>query len=143
MPLHPATVHFPIALLFVVLGLCLWQLVYKQVPEVSKLTFYLFALTEFALLMTVLTGRASGLDLSPSPELKEVLNLHEILGYTVVWANGLLVIWMYLRHHRWKRGELVAFAIILTLICGLMTASSHLGGRMVYEFGAGVLNSTP
>lgn len=139
MPLHPVTVHFPIATMFVVLGLCVWRLVKELSPDISKLTFYLFAISELALLITVLTGRASGQDLLPSEELREVLDLHEILGYAVIWANGLLLIWMYLRHHRWERKELAGFVLVLGLICGLMAFSSHLGGRMVYEFGAGVM----
>ncbi len=143
MPLHPATVHFPITLIFVVLGLCLWQLFRKPSADVSTLTFYLHILSELALLITVLTGRSAGQDLSPSESLRDVLDLHEILGYAVIWANGLLLIWMYLRHHRWKRSELTGFVIALGLVCGMMAFSSHLGGEMVYEFGAGVLHSTP
>lgn len=143
MPLHPVTVHFPIALIFVVLGLCLWQLAKDLSADISKLTFYLFILSEFSLLVTILTGRSSGQDLLPSEELREVLDLHEILGYAVIWVNGLLLIWMYLRHHRWQRKELAGFVAILSLVCGLMIVSSHLGGRMVYEFGAGVMNVTP
>lgn len=143
MPFHPVTVHFPITLIFVVLGLCLWQLVKDVSADISKLTFYLFCLSEAALFVAVLTGRSSGQDLLPSDTLREVLDLHEILGYVVIWANGLLLIWMYLRHHRWKRNELAGFMVALGLVCALMAFSSHLGGRMVYEFGAGVLNSLP
>lgn len=143
MPLHPATVHFPITLIFVVLGLCLWQLFRKPSADVSTLTFYLHILSELALLITVLTGRSAGQDLSPSESLRDVLDLHEILGYAVIWANGLLLIWMYLRHHRWKRNELTGFVIVLGLVCAMMAFSSHLGGEMVYEFGAGVLPSAP
>lgn len=143
MPFHPVTVHFPITLIFVVLGLCLWQLVRQLSPDISKLTFYLFCLSEVALLVAVLTGRSSGQELLPTDDLREVLDLHEILGYAVIWATGLLLIWMYLRHHRWKRNELVGFVVALGLVCGLMAFSSHLGGRMVYEFGAGVLYSIP
>lgn len=94
-------------------------------------------------MITVLTGRSAGQELSPSEGLREVLDLHEILGYGVIWANGLLLIWMYLRHHRWKSKELAGFVIVLGLVCGLMAFSAHLGGKMVYEFGAGVLNLTP
>lgn len=143
MPLHPVTVHFPITLMFVVLGLCLWQLVKSVSSDVSRLTFYLLILSELALFITIFTGRSSGQELLPTDELREVLDLHEILGYAVIWANGLLLIWMYLRHHRWKRNELVGFITVLGLVCCLMAFSSHLGGRMVYEFGAGVLNSAP
>lgn len=143
MPIHPVTVHFPIALMFVVLGLCLWQLVKDLSPDISTLTFYLFGISGLALLVTVLTGRSSSQDLMLSQELRKILDLHEILGYAVLWANGLLLIWMYLRHHRWKQSELAGFVIVLALVCGLMTYSAHLGGRMVYEFGAGVMNVLP
>lgn len=143
MPLHPATVHFPITLLFVVLGICLWRLAKNLAPEISQLSFYLLILSELALLLAILTGRSSGQSLVPSSGLKEVLDLHEILGYATIWANGLLLIWMYLRHQRWSRKELTGFVVALSLVCGLMVFSAHLGGKMVFEFGAGMIQSAP
>lgn len=143
MPIHPVTIHFPIVIILMVMGLCIWRLFKDLSQDISRLTLYLFAFSEVSLLVTILTGRASGQELQPTEALREVLELHELLGYAVIWANGLLLIWMYLRNHRWKRPELLAFVGVLAAVCILMLLSSHLGGRMVYEFGAGVLNAVP
>lgn len=140
MPVHPLTVHLPIGLavvLILLLGGLYIREFGKEVREIILLTFCLFLVS---LVVATITGRGAETELvSHSGErLRNLLRTHELIAYGAIWANGLLLIWMYLRIFTWQKTELLMFVFVFALICAGIFYSAHLGGTMVYQERAGV-----
>ncbi|MDP5168600.1 MAG: DUF2231 domain-containing protein [Bacteroidia bacterium] len=139
MPFHPLSVHLPIGLLLATWGLYVWQVAKPDKPGLAEVSFYALLASEIALILAVITGRNAETDIIQTAQIHELVETHETAGYVLVWIMGLLTLWVYLRGHRWKKGELLTFFLTFTMACGLMAYGAHLGGKLVYEQGAGVM----
>ncbi len=139
MPIHPLTVHLPIGLLLASWAFFAARLFRQKEMWLGEAAYALLLASLGGMLVSIITGRNAGADLmDPSATLRELLDLHAILAYALLWVGGLLALWAYLRRHKWQFKELTVFVLVLGLSCAMMAYSAHLGGRMVYEEGAGV-----
>lgn len=138
MPFHPLTVHLPIGLAVALLIVLAVMQVKETGKEARQGALLLFGIYVGSLILATLTGRSAETDITYTEAIGELLDIHEILAYVAIWANGLLLVWMYLRVFRWKKGEFVAFLLAFLFVSGSLFYSAHLGGKMVYEEGAGV-----
>lgn len=134
--LHPALVHFPIALLtaaFLVetLALALGK------PAWHRISLWNLGLGTVGAAAAVITGRLAESAAKHTPEIHGVMELHERLGYVVLGLAGLVLAWRLLARDRLVgRARWAAWALLLAA-CGTMAWGAHLGGRMVYELGVG------
>ena len=137
MPLHPALVHFPIALLSVSGVLYLLNAV-RDSSFYAKTAYLMHQLGIFGLIIAIF----SGLQAEPSEALPEsvdaVLSLHEIMGYTAIWLYLMLLGWHFLRKGKQRTPEKMAFAIVFILVTVVMLYGASMGGELVYEHGVGV-----
>jgi uncharacterized membrane protein len=135
--LHPALVHFPIALLIAAGGFYAWGW-WQQREELSQSGWYLHLAGLAGAVLAIFSGLSAqgGLDLSE--EVDSYLQNHTLLGYLVAWLFALLAIWRYLRGNKGSQGERVAFLAAFLLSLGVMAYSAWLGGHMVYAHGVGV-----
>lgn len=136
-PLHPALVHFPIALLFAAGVFYVWAM-WREGNDLYQAGWYLHLAGIVGTVLAIFSGLSSqdGLDLTE--EVEGYLQTHTLLGYAVGWAFGLLAVWQYLRQGKGSKSEKIAFVICYALGLGLLVYSSWLGGHMVYEHGVGV-----
>lgn len=143
-PIHPAVVHFPIALLPMAF---LLEAVghFAKRDELRKAAIWLLVVGVVTTWLAVLTGyweqEHASQTVRESQGL-ELLQLHARIAYfvAVLWS-GLLLGRIYLERpemERWRTLWL-AFALLGCLFTFFM---AYLGGRMVYEFGAGVARPT-
>jgi uncharacterized membrane protein len=152
--LHPATVHFPIALLLVgsaagLLYLCGWQQ-----PVLRTLTWWPLRLGWISGGVAVLTGLLDQSGLPPDVPYRGILNWHVTTGLALLVVYGWLLYqqWLFAaRQARRSHPATVAadllddpqarFGSILLLVGGalLVIASGWNGGRLVYEWGVNVV----
>ncbi|MCB0837892.1 MAG: DUF2231 domain-containing protein [Bacteroidetes bacterium] len=138
MPFHPQTVHFPIATLIVAGALYFYGWV-KRSNAYTKAAFLLHIIGVGGLVLAVLSGRQANGEIVHTNNISSMIETHELIAYISTWLFSMLLIWQYLRQEKIKRIEEALFSILFIIFLGIMGYGSHIGGRMVYEEGAGVI----
>lgn len=137
MPLHPVTVHFPIAFLILAAVLFTVELFTKK-PEHKLFALIVMSAGVGGAALAVLTGNFE-YDGGGSETLQEMVETHELLGYIVLWVYGIFAVWAWMRKTSEVKIEKIAFVVLFWIGIGVVGYTSHLGGKMVYEEGAGVI----
>ena len=142
MPLHPLTVHLPIGLLFIGGVFLIISLINKE-PSLLSAVFISHFSGTLSLLVATFTGRSAMASLDQSSAFEDLLQTHEIMGYVLCWYFIMLLIWLYLKQASFAKNFISTSFYLFTAsyLIGLILIaySAHLGGLMVYEYGAGVL----
>ena len=146
--LHPAIVHFPIALLLVVPIFVVLALVQRrQRPGLSQAALILLLLGTVGAWVAVQTGEAAEERAEGIPGIEEVLEEHEhggedarnyFTGLTLLYAAIVLLPAILKREPPAALyGGLNAVFLVLYLLAVVSLANTaSLGGRLVHEFGA-------
>lgn len=137
MPLHPLVVHFPIALL-IMAGVFYLVEVIVQNDKFGFPGFILHALGLLGTIVAIFSGDVAEGGVIHTHEINELLDLHENLGMLSAWAFGSLAVWVFLRKQSKILIEKIGFLIVYAGLIGVLAWTSHIGGTMVYEHGAGV-----
>jgi uncharacterized membrane protein len=137
-PLHPAVVHFPIALTFVALLLE----AASRVPRWRSLeggSLVLIVLAALGALAGMVTGTLAHDEAVVPVEARALLEQHEELGVLLGWGVPLLAVARVLLARFDRRyGPLGwLYLVLLCVVCGAMAYQGHLGGRLVYDHGVG------
>ena len=135
MPFHPMFVHFPIAFFLSALGLEILSRIFGN-ERWSQTAFQLFVLACLSTPLVVLTGlwEAKRLNLVSHP----VLDIHRSFALiTMVSSLSAWVIISFLRKKNQKATKALTLFFLVILVC-LVIIVAYNGGRMVYEYGAGV-----
>lgn len=138
MPLHPLIVHFPIALLFVAGGFYIYSLI-KPSESTFSIGSLLHLIGGLSFIAAILSGQQAESAVTHTHEIHEMIEQHELLSYISIWVFGLMYIWQMLRNKKFLQLEKGGFVLLFTIMLGIMGYSAHLGGKMVYEKGVGVL----
>lgn len=135
--LHPMLVHFPIALLmtsvlFDAVGAwltreslreaALWGLVLGLLAGVAA-----FAAGDMA---------AEAAERAGVPE--SLIETHEHLAGATLGVFGALLAWRLLLRNRFSPRTQIAYLMVAIVGLGLLSATGHYGGSLVYEHGVGV-----
>jgi uncharacterized membrane protein len=137
MLLHPALVHFPIALL-IAAGVFYGAARFREAATMYRAGWLLHLAGLVSVVVAVLSGNAAQGDLVLTPSLEADLKTHQLLGYATLWVFALLAVWQYLRQGRGQPREQWLFLMVYWLGLGLMAYGAWHGGHMVYAHGAGV-----
>ncbi|HVR96792.1 MAG TPA: DUF2231 domain-containing protein [Thermoanaerobaculia bacterium] len=145
--LHPAAVHFPIALLLVAPVFALAALVLRRERRgLSQAAFFLMLLGTAGAFLAVSTGEAAEERTEGVPGAAEVLEEHEeegeltrnvFTGLTLLYG-GLLLAPRLLKRDPGSGLFLAAHVLFLLLYLGgtsLLANTAYLGGRLVHEIG--------
>ena len=153
--LHPATVHFPIALLLLGSLLALLHLFRRPAVDLRLTVWLLLGLGWLGGAIAVLTGLLAQVNLPPDAPYRAVLNFHIGTGLAVLVLYGFLLYrgWLFrgakAQNARQKRGNATAdllddagartwFAAVVVLGALLIVATGWYGGQLVYQFGVNV-----
>ena len=135
-PLHPLTVHFPIAFYLLGAALTLGYL-WRQQPDLERLAYWSFILSWVMTLLASLSGLIDQSQLAIDDPRRNNVNNHITAGVALLILNGLLI-YMRLRwpdvltRHRWPYLGLMLLGVIAVL------AAAWLGGELVYRLQVGV-----
>lgn len=141
LPLHPAIVHFPIALITTALilhGIQLWKP--NWLGRVVGL--WLMGLATIFSIAAVLSGRkeaAKAGEIGYPTETLIFIERHKTIGNIVVWGSILFFVgWIYLflKYKNDIRLDRLALAFLLLLFM-IVTISAYTGGQLVYIHGVG------
>ena len=137
-PLHPAFVHFPIALVvFSFLADLLGRLLNK--PSLRSAGFWSLIA---ALIFGAITAATGYWDMlrtrSVLGDTFHYVDFHQDVGFILVGAVVVLTAWRWLVYARRDRSPGIPYLIVALLVTGLVLFQGWYGGEMVYSQGAGV-----
>lgn len=137
--LHPLVIHFPIALLISALAFDLVGVLWRRSAFTSA-GLYAQTLGALGAAAAVLTGNQAEEAVEAIPGIESLLELHERLGQVTLWVAVAAVAlrWYLTRRQPLNvplRGLMLAISLGLALLVGF---GGFYGGKLVYEFGAGV-----
>ena len=139
-PLHPKIVHFPVALLISAAIFGVLAFIIKNKRETFKeILYWNLLLGGLSAVFAIITGLIEEATLVHNEAIHSLMETHEALGFVFTGIFLSLGVWMTIRKSKLKSKEFSAIVIILILTAVIMGYSAHLGGRMVYEQGAGVV----
>lgn len=139
-PLHPRIVHFPVAFLIGAAVFGILALIFKSKRNVFKeVLFWNLALGVVGAIVAIISGLREEESLVHNDTIHSIMETHELLGFIISGIFLALLIWIILRKSKMKNIEFKGIVVILVLSAGLLGYSAHLGGKMVYEQGAGVV----
>ncbi|MCL5773526.1 MAG: DUF2231 domain-containing protein [Firmicutes bacterium] len=136
--IHPLFVHFPIALLSVALLCDLLGKACKK-DSLNNAGWWLQFFGTIAIIATAITGLIASNTVKLSDEARDIMEDHETLELIAGGIFALLFIWRSISKTILPKKVplLITYFVIGALGAGIMFYGAHLGGRMVYEFGAG------
>ena len=137
-PLHPALVHFPIALSLLALG---FDLVARHPRARHWLdgAVALWIAAALGAVAAVLTGKAAHEDAVVPAAARALIKQHESLAELVMWLLlAFAAVRLVLAFKGWFRGALAwALIVVAAGLAGLVGYVGHLGGQMVFKHGVG------
>lgn len=136
---HPLLVHFPIALLIAALLFDAVGWLWRR-PSFTEAALGVQVLGVLGALAAVLSGNQAEEAVEHLPGIHDVLELHESLGQAVFWAAlAVLLLRGFLLWRGWRGPGVKALMVLLSLgLAILVGMAGYQGGRLVYDFGAGV-----
>ena len=139
-PLHPKIIHFPIALLITALLFAILAIAFKKKRQLFKdLLFWNIILGTLGAITAVITGLIAQDKLVHNEAIHELLKTHETLGFIIASVFIILSVWLLIRRSKMDMKEFVLFTFWLAVVSGTLVYSADIGGKMVYELGAGVI----
>ena len=135
-PLHPAFVHFPIAL---VVFSFVADLLGRWTKRTSLRAAGFWSLIG-ALLMGAITAATGYYDFSRAAlgETARYADFHQDIGFVLVGCVVVLTIWRWLAYARRDVSPGLLYLIAALLVVGITLFQGWYGGEMVYSQGAGV-----
>lgn len=135
--LHPAIVHFPIALLIVVAILGIISL-FKETLFLKRMIFWLLVMAILFAVLAIASGLYEENRIAHNEAIHEIMEKHETNAFIVAGYFVALFIWFWLRKMITHKVEYTIWVILAVAGCGLLAYQNDLGGKMVYEHGAAV-----
>lgn len=136
--LHPAVVHFPLALLLLTTALTLHSL--RRPDPFTERAAYLALLVGWwgALAATVTGTAAAALAWPVRPEALSWLNWHAVAGFGVLIIYGRALLWRRRTPDILQGPNNRRYVLLLLAGAMLLVLDGWLGGHMVYRLGVGV-----
>ncbi|MDH5681710.1 MAG: DUF2231 domain-containing protein [Spirochaetota bacterium] len=136
--IHPAFVHYPIALLSVVLLFELLGRILKK-DSILNASWGCQILGTISLIVTLITGWLAESDVPHNLASHELLEDHKGAQLIVTGIFLVLLIWKALQKDRFKNsaGLFIVFIFLYGSAVSGMLYGAHLGGKLVYEHGVG------
>ncbi len=137
-PAHPYFVHFPIALIITATVMVLIAFFYKKnvLMSVAGVTIFVGFLGALA---AIISGFYSANNINANAELSELLETHEHIGIIAGIITAAVLFMFIKRKAVFNPLEHFAVAIIMIILSAGIIYQAGLGGKMVYEFSAGIV----
>ena len=137
-PLHPAVVHFPIALALV--ALLLEALArHPRGRALEPAAVLLVVLSAVGAIVAVVTGDLAHDEAVVPPAARALIGRHEELGEIAMWALVVLAVarLVLVRLGRNRGAAAWLYLVLLAAAAGAVGYNGHLGGQAVFRHGVG------
>jgi uncharacterized membrane protein len=134
---HAFAVHFPVALLIVSTGFYLLMLLTRR-EIFTTLFLWNLALGLAGLAAAVITGQFQIDSQITHGNFHSVFEVHQNLGYSTLSVFYGVFVWYLVRRKKMSRGEQWLLMVVQCVAVWLTIYTAHMGGTLVYEYGAGV-----
>lgn len=138
--LHGATTHFPIALLFVSVGMDYFA---GRKPGLRGAAWLLLVLGTLGTVAATTTGLVAHLAYEDDPVLLSAIDRHQYLGFATTVLFVGLTVW---RWRSMRRGDDAggrrAYVVVAVVGLAVLGITGFLGGTLVTEWGIGVKGLT-
>ncbi len=136
--LHPAVVHFPIALLLLNL-LLTWRYLQTRDPFVERCAYGALGLGWWGALAATGTGTiATALEWPLRPDVLGWLNLHALFGLALLVVYGRALLWRRREPDVLQSPARRRYLALLVAGALLVAVDGWIGGHLVYRLGLGV-----
>jgi uncharacterized membrane protein len=135
--LHPAIVHFPVALITIAAVFALISLFTKK-EFFKEAAFWNLLFGVIGAIAAVLTGLIEEQSLVHNDEIHQILTKHKFTGFSILILSFSLLTWVWVRKNKFGKNEYLFWALFLLIGTAMTFYQGWLGGRMVFEEGAGV-----
>ncbi len=138
--LHPVADHFTIGLLTIAILIDLTASLLPMRTWIRYMALTLFILGALAAAASFGTGdmEADRIWKALGPDAKEVLKRHAELGEYLAIVFGVLALWRILvEAFEFAAGSRGIFLLVAIIAVGTLLYQGHLGGDLVYDYGAG------
>jgi uncharacterized membrane protein len=139
---HPAIVHFPVALLSIAALFAVVSLLVKK-EFFKEVAFWTLLLGVIGAIAAVLTGLIEEQNLVHSEEIHKLLVKHKFTGFGILILSFSLLTWVWVRKTKFGKREYILWVLFLVLGTVMIFYQGWVGGRMVFELGAGVKPMEP
>jgi uncharacterized membrane protein len=134
LPLHPKLVHFPIALFSTALILDILSRAFRK----EKLHDTAVVIYAVGVLFTPIVVWAGLWEQQRLNLHHPVLEQHKMYGFITMWLSLVSLPMLWFVKKKSSQMFKIVFTCVLLSLSVLVTVTGYLGGRMVYEYGAGV-----
>jgi uncharacterized membrane protein len=135
--IHPALVHFPIALLTLSF-LCEAAAFVLKRGELSAVGWWTQLAGTIGLAAAAVSGILAGGSVNIPPAAKPYLETHQEIAFAAATAFAVLLFWRISSGTRRPPGRDALFLLLFAAGAIALWAGAWYGGEMVYRFGAGV-----
>ncbi len=136
--LHPAIVHFPIALLISTAGFALLSF-FTRKELFKEIVFWNLIIGVITAVISILTGLWDEHKLVHNEEIHELLQKHKFVGFSILIVFLALLTWFWKRKKRMRKTEYIAWFVCLIFGGGMLMYQGYVGGKIVLTLGQ-VLN---
>ena len=136
-PIHPLTVHFPIALLFTSVFFDLLGIITEN-KNFRQTGFWLLILGLMGGIVAAIFGFwvEEAVEAAGVPE--HAVDLHETFAVITLIVFGVLLVFRWWVKNRWSARDRVIYLCVAMLGLLLLGTTGFYGGELVYRYGAGV-----
>ena len=134
---HPMFVHFPIALL-ILAGIASIIDFSSQKYDLKTVILWNLIAGTLGSLIAVLSGFRDSEVIPHNEVIHAIMEIHEKLGVTIAVLSFVLSGWFFMRKSLMKRIENLYFVLAMSCVIIIILINSFLGGKMVYDNGAGI-----
>ena len=134
--LHPLVIHFPIALLIIVVFFQIFAiLMKKKLLDIIVMFLLIGGFTGALVASIILHPHVEGLDVKTL----QILRDHEFYAYLTIWISGISLLLKSANIYIFKRLFWIELIITVLIIGSSITVSmaGHYGARLVYVEGVG------
>jgi uncharacterized membrane protein len=137
LPLHPAIVHFPIAI-FIVITLLAIISTFAQAIFLKRTIFWLFIIAILSAVVAIITGLSEEETIPHNEAIHEIMEKHETNAFIISGFFVAMFLWFWTRSRIPVKKEYFVWVILMIVGCFFLAYQNYLGGEMVYGHGAGV-----
>jgi uncharacterized membrane protein len=134
---HPAIVHFPVALISIAALFALISLFVKR-DLFKEVAFWTLLVGVIGAIGAVITGLIEEQNLVHTEEIHKLLTKHRFNGIGILILAFALLTWLWVRKRKFGKSEYTIWTLFLVIGTAAILYQGWLGGRMVFEQGAGV-----